>query len=195
MKKLRPALSRLKAVTFELPFFIFLTLVLILLFTWAVIDSPDLRQPERLAPFAVLMLAHILLYWAALLLPDQLRWKLGYLLLQGALVFTINMATQTQSLVLGLYLGLIGIATGMLGLTRWGIAAIAFYLTLVVVNFGQIVGWQNLSWWMLIGIPMAIFVILYVTLYLRQAEARTRAQSLLKELEAANSQLIEYAPA
>jgi len=40
---------------------------------------------------------------------------------------------------------------------------------------------------------MVFFVVAYVTLYMRQIEAREQAQTLLAELEVANSQLSEYA--
>jgi NarL family two-component system sensor histidine kinase YdfH len=42
-------------------------------------------------------------------------------------------------------------------------------------------------------IPTAFFTILYTTMYVRQSQARERAQQLLKELENANRQLTEYA--
>jgi NarL family two-component system sensor histidine kinase YdfH len=47
--------------------------------------------------------------------------------------------------------------------------------------------------WVLIIIPAAFFTILYTTMYVRQAQARERAQGLLKELETANRQLSQYA--
>jgi len=42
-------------------------------------------------------------------------------------------------------------------------------------------------------VPTIIFIAIYVILYTRQAEANTLAQGLLRELEAANRQLTEYA--
>lgn len=42
-------------------------------------------------------------------------------------------------------------------------------------------------------IPIVVFVILFISLYMRQNEAREQAQSLATELESANRQLTEYA--
>ena len=42
-------------------------------------------------------------------------------------------------------------------------------------------------------LPMTFFVVVYVVLYSRQAEARMQAQGLLRDLEIANRQLTEYA--
>jgi two-component system, NarL family, sensor histidine kinase YdfH len=42
-------------------------------------------------------------------------------------------------------------------------------------------------------LPMSFFVVIYVVLYSRQAEARRQAQRLLGDLEGANRQLTEYA--
>lgn len=46
---------------------------------------------------------------------------------------------------------------------------------------------------MLSTLPIAVFVILFVALYMRQNEAREQAQSLAAKLETANLQLGEYA--
>jgi NarL family two-component system sensor histidine kinase YdfH len=42
-------------------------------------------------------------------------------------------------------------------------------------------------------VPVVVFIIMYVLMYLRQVEARARAQQLATDLEAANRQLSEYA--
>jgi NarL family two-component system sensor histidine kinase YdfH len=54
-------------------------------------------------------------------------------------------------------------------------------------------GWNFLFSWALVAIPVTLFVVVYVTLYGRQAEARVQAQRLLGELEQAHLQLVEYA--
>jgi two-component system, NarL family, sensor histidine kinase YdfH len=70
-----------------------------------------------------------------------------------------------------------------------------YFLGLLVLNFVLFTN-SNLSTALLWGftvIPTALFVGLYVTLYMRQAEAREKAQALAAELEAANRQLSDYA--
>jgi two-component system, NarL family, sensor histidine kinase YdfH len=70
-----------------------------------------------------------------------------------------------------------------------------YFLGLSVTNFVLFTD-SDLSvalYWLLTAIPMIFFIGMYVTLYLRQAEAREKAQALAAELEAANQQLTEYA--
>jgi NarL family two-component system sensor histidine kinase YdfH len=57
----------------------------------------------------------------------------------------------------------------------------------------NVTGAGSLGWYALAVIPAAIFTILYTTMYVRQSQARERAQELLEELELANRQLREYA--
>ncbi len=96
-------------------------------------------------------------------------------------------------MIFALFMGLIGEAIGLLRITRWGLLAMAYYLVLAMVNFVLITDISQLGGWLLGAIPLVLFVVIYVTLYIRQHEAREQAQNLLKELEAANQQLSEYA--
>ena len=192
MKKAKPFFALFKGEFFELPFFIFLTVILVGISAWSLADSPALRAPERWIPFVVLMTAHIVLYWLAPILTQTLPRILGYLLAQGSLVFAVNLIGSNLALIFGLYMGLIGITAGLLKLTRWGVGAIGLLLGLSLVNYGLNLGWANSIWWVAAVIPMTVFVIIYVILYNRQVEARERAQALLAELEAAHRQLAEY---
>jgi NarL family two-component system sensor histidine kinase YdfH len=71
--------------------------------------------------------------------------------------------------------------------------AIGYYVALAVINFFLVTDNLVTGWWMLMVIPAAFFTILYTTMYVRQAEARGRAQALAHELEIANRQLSDYA--
>jgi NarL family two-component system sensor histidine kinase YdfH len=90
-------------------------------------------------------------------------------------------------------MGLLGEAVGLSGLTWRALLASVYYLMLGAINLAQISELVSLGWTLLGIIPMILFVVVYVTLYVRQAEAREQAQTLLTELEAANRQLSEYA--
>ena len=160
-----------------------------------ILNAPALRDPLRLASFIVLVIAHIALYWLSVFLVGSLRRTLTYLVLQGLLAFGLNLLGSNLALIFGLYMGLIGISAGLLKLTRWGIAMIAFYLGLSALSYLLLTGGDPnpLAGWAIAIVPMTIFVIIYVILYNRQGEARARAQALLVELEAANRQLTEYA--
>lgn len=193
MKKSTLFSSMLEEGRNELPFFIFLTLILIGIYTLAVASSAELRTFSRLAPLTVLMAVHIVLYWLAAWITRDNRWMLPYLAGQGGLAFILCLIGQNLAMIFGLYLGLIGITIGLLKLTRLGFSVIIFYFALSLVNYYLVVGQSQIAWWALGIIPSTAFVIIYVTLYNRRVEAQARAQALADELERANRQLAEYA--
>jgi NarL family two-component system sensor histidine kinase YdfH len=92
-----------------------------------------------------------------------------------------------------LFMALIGEAVGLFRLTRPGLLTGVYYLILMVISLVQLPGQGSLGPLLLGTIPMVIFVVIYVTLYMRQNEAREHAQSLAAELETANRRLSEYA--
>lgn len=177
----------------ELPFFFFVSIVLSGITVWTIYTTPRLHDPARYIPFTALMILHIGLYWVSILLKKDLLQVMVYLIFQGLLAFIINLVGQSMGLSMGLYLGMIGIAVGLLQLTRRAALVVGFYLILSLINFGMYAGWNQFIWWLVATVPTMIFVIVYVTLYNRQAEARARAQALAAELEAANRQLTDYA--
>jgi NarL family two-component system sensor histidine kinase YdfH len=139
-----------------------------------------------------LIIVHLVLHW--LLEKIAIRgWTLAYVLIQGTLVFVIVLLSNTIQMLFGLYMPLMGEIAGLLGLNRKAALAIAYYLVLSIVNLMLVNGVGTVGWWALAIIPGAFFTILYTTMYTRQAQAREKAQELLKELEAANQQLSEYA--
>ncbi len=174
------------------PFFLIVMAVLVFLYGVAVYGSPDLRAPARLIPFTGLMLAHAILHWFS---PRVAFFRQGipYLAVQGALAFVLTLLANDTTMILGLYVGLIGETVGILRNTRLAAVAVIFYLGLAAINFVLISGWQGLPLWALATALVAFFVVAYVSLYTRQAEARDRAQALLSELEAAHRELAEYA--
>jgi len=175
------------------PFFLIVMAVLAFLYGVAVSGSPDLRAPARLIPFTSLMLAHAILHWFSPRLAFPLRRGLVYLAVQGALAFVLTLLANNAALILGLYIGLIGEAIGILRNARLSAIAVIFYLGLAAINFVLISGWRGLSFWALATALVVFFVVAYVSLYTRQVEARERAQALLSELETAHRELAEYA--
>jgi two-component system, NarL family, sensor histidine kinase YdfH len=193
MKKLIPLFLTKKEDANEIPFFVFLTVILLGIAAWSIVDSPALRQPIHLVPFIALLLGHIILYWLAIRLKKELKWRLGYIAVQGAVAFAISLIADNIGVVLGLYMALVGMAIGLLGLNRWGLGALVFILGLSVTSYLLQTGWNQVGWWALAVPPEALFVIVYVALYTRQSEARARAQALAAELESANRRLADYA--
>jgi NarL family two-component system sensor histidine kinase YdfH len=121
-------------------------------------------------------------------------WVLAYFAAQGALLLAIGLLTSLQALILGLYMALIGEAAGILWPdVRATVLAAAFYVGLMLINVTVAWGGETLVQLLPILGFMLIFVITYVVLFVRQAEARERAQTLLRDLEIAHRQLREYA--
>jgi NarL family two-component system sensor histidine kinase YdfH len=177
----------------EWPFFLILTLVFAFVYIQSVLSNTALREPPRFVLFTVLMIVHIVLHWLG---AGLRKWSqvTVYLVFQCLLVCIIVFLAANIGALLGLYMGLIGEAIGLLReKPRWMVAAVAVLLGLSLLNYILQVGVANWHWWLLAMLPMTFFVVVYVGLYSRQAEARARALILLKELEEANRQLSEYA--
>jgi len=133
------------------------------------------------------------LHWVLGTIASQPRKVFWYIVAQGILAFAISWMSGQLGMVFALFMGLLGEAVGLSGLNRRALLASVYFLMLGAVALAQISELVSLGWTLLGIIPMILFVVIYVTLYVRQAEAREQAQTLLAELEAANRQLSEYA--
>jgi len=171
----------------------FMTLVVIGMYALTLNSQPTVRQPGILIPFTVLTIIHILLHWYLRKLVEHPPRILWYILIQGVLALVISLFSKNAGLTLALFMGLLGEAVGLFGLTRRGLLASVYYLVLLAINIIQFSGLPSSGSIILTTIPISIFVITYVTLYMRQNDAREKAQSLASKLESANRQLSEYA--
>ena len=177
----------------EWPFFLILTAAFVFVYFQAVFSNAALREPVRLVLFTVLMVIHIALHWSSMRVLKQGRVAV-YLLVQAALAFSIVTLGGSIGLLLSLYMGLIGESIGLLWQKlRWMIGAVVVFLGLSLLDYFLQVSRTVWYWWFLAMLPMTFFVVTYVVLYSRQAEARMQAQRLLRDLETANGQLTEYA--
>jgi len=105
-----------------------------------------------------------------------------------------NGITRSTGIVLGLYIALIGETIGLLWPNRRAVAAAAaFFLSLMALNIILLWGSAALLEFIPAVAGTLFFVLLYVTLFIRQVVARDKAQTLLRELEVAHHQLQEYA--
>ncbi len=176
------------------PFLVIVTVVLLVLCGASLASNPALRAMPTLAIFTTLLLVHGVLYWLVLRLPQTMAWILAYLVVQTALATAIALLAANLGTSFGLFAALIGISVGMLRQRALAAAAVLILLALLaLVTLSIDDGAVTLSWWLVVAIPMTLFVVIYVLLYTRQMEAREQAQALLAELEAANRQLAEYA--
>ena len=171
----------------------FVTLVVAIIYVVTLINTQSLRQPVYLFTFTGLTLIHILLHWQLGSIISQPRKTTWYILVQGGLVFVILLFTQNFFTVIALYMILLGEAIGLFGLTRRSLVAVIYYLVLLSASLVNLSGWSSAVNLLLSTLPIVVFVILFVALYMRQNEAREQAQSLAAKLESANLQLGEYA--
>ncbi|HSG43983.1 MAG TPA: hypothetical protein VLA72_12580, partial [Anaerolineales bacterium] len=170
-----------------------MTLVIVGMYVLTLNSEPTVTQPGILIPFTLLTIIHILLHWYLGKIvehPSRIFW---YILIQGVLALVISLFSKNIGMTFALFMGLLGEAVGLFGLTRRGLLATVYYLVLLAINFIQFSGLPSAGSIILTTILTSVFVITYVTLYMRQNEAREQAQALASDLETANRQLSEYA--
>ncbi|MBK5107867.1 MAG: sensor histidine kinase [Anaerolineales bacterium] len=171
----------------------FETLAVAIMYFLAVANTPSVRKPVTLFIFTGLIIVHILLHWQLGRIITQPRKATLYILIQGVLVFVILLIPNNLYMIIALYMILLGQAVGLFGLTYKSLLAAIYYLALLTISLINLSGWAASVNLLLSILPIAIFVILFVALYMRQNEAREQAQSLAAKLETANRQLSEYA--
>jgi len=163
------------------------------MYALSVYKHPDIRQPIILIPFTFLTIIHIILHLYLGTItksPSKIFW---YIVIQGGLAFTISLLGKEVGLTFAFFMALIGEVVGLLGLTRQGLFAGIYYLILLTLGLFQTSSWDSLRLILLGTIPMVLFVVMFVSLYMRQNDAREQAQALAAELEKANRQLSDYA--
>lgn len=196
-----PLLTRLKSeirdsfgnINAVWPFFFLLTGAMLAMYVLTLVNYPAVRQLGLLLFFTLLMLVHVALHWISPVIAHHDRVSIIYLLVQVSLTIGMILLTHSQILVIGLFMGLIGEALGVVRPIQRSLAAIFFLIVVAFVQQGLIFGWNGIWIFGVTALPLAFFVIVYVYLFTRQIEERERAESLLKELEVAHRQLSEYA--
>lgn len=174
-------------------FFVFMTIVLIGMYFVSIANNPALRQFWYGAQFTTLMIIHIALHWMVVRIIQTPKRKALYIIVQGLLALFITDMSRNTGMVFSLYMALIGETIGFLGISRWSALSTLYFLTLSLINLVIFTDLENAIYWLVTIIPIIIFIGMYVTMYMRQADAREKAQALADELESANRQLTEYA--
>lgn len=171
----------------------FLTLIAAIMYASTLYNEPASRQLGSLVPLTILLIVHILLHWQLWRISEDPAKLFWYILVQGILVLLILIFARNIGMIFALYMGLIGEVVGLFKLTQKGVLAGVYYLVLMAASLVQLNGWDSSGLLLLGTIPMVAFVTLYVSLYMRQNDAREQAQRLASQLETANRQLAEYA--
>jgi NarL family two-component system sensor histidine kinase YdfH len=174
-------------------FFWFMTMVMVLVSVWVIVSQPEVRQPLRLIPFVVLMTVQTILHWMLRYNAERPGWTAKYMVGQGFITIVLVFLGRDLALAFALSMALIGEAIGVYGISKRGILVSAYYLIISLAYYIWQFGLEQIGWMMIGVVPIFTFVIIYVEMYTRQANANDRAQELLNELETANRQLSEYA--
>jgi NarL family two-component system sensor histidine kinase YdfH len=188
-----PAASR-QVIRDTWPFFFVVSLVIGIGYVSALQSVESLRDPARIAVLTALVLLTGSLYWLSPRLFTTGRRVWLFFAIQGAATFGIGLLVGDHWLLMGLYPCLMGIAVG----SFWGdprslAAVVMICLLLLAANILIGSGFDHL----LVLLPFIgfsfVFVFVYVVLFVRQVDARTKAQELLEDLEIAHSRLRDYA--
>jgi NarL family two-component system sensor histidine kinase YdfH len=175
------------------PFFLILTLVILVTYVWSVATVPSLLAPGRLILFTLLCIVHAALHWLTPRIIQNPKTHAPILILQGGIIFSLAVLSENQDMVLGLYLGMSGLALGVLQDLKRSAIPLMGYMLLAGINYYLAWGFESIGSFVVLYIPMMLFVTIYVTLYGRQSYEREKASQLLAELEQAHGQLSEYA--
>ncbi|NIV30751.1 MAG: hypothetical protein GWN58_15000, partial [Anaerolineae bacterium] len=161
-------------------------------------DAPVTIGPVRLALFAVLLAAHTVLHWFAYRLlsgkPEKWGRRAAYCVLQAGLIFAISLLTTDDVLTLGLWVTLV-VETVALLWPAWQamVLSAALYYGLMALNWALIWGLQEA-----VSLIPAVALILggllfYALALAREYRNRQKAQEMVRQLEATQRQLEEYA--
>jgi NarL family two-component system sensor histidine kinase YdfH len=121
------------------------------------------------------------------------KWLIPYVIVQGALAFSMAMMLSSLMYVYALYLAIGGQAASLFDDVRPATVTVLAYVLLSGVNFVLRMGWNNITMYLIWTVPMTFFIIVYVAMFIRQTKARKQTQTLLADLETAHRQLVEYA--
>jgi len=185
-----PGKANIQAVREVIPFFALVTAALIWMYT------TYLRQIESTLTaitFSLLMLLHLVLYWAVFRFIHDLRSLRLYFIFQGLLVFVIVQFAGDFGLAIGLYASLIGNAVGSMRRSRDLFIFIPGYLMLAVIAIYIQSGLTQIVQWSYVAIPSILLSGFIAFMFRRQLEMRENAENLLADLQKAHLRLEAYA--
>ena len=179
-----------------LPFLLIVTVALVAMYGVALSSNSDLRELPALLLFTSLMALYLASFLALLAIQGRQanpRWMIAMLAGQIVLALAISMMAQNMVVSFGVFAPLIGLTVGAVRNRLAAAAAVLIMLGLSMASGIRVDGVDAVLGWLIFAIPLTLFVVVYVLLFTRQAEARAEAQRLLGELEIAHQQLAEYA--
>lgn len=175
------------------PFYLIITFTLLTTSALTLFEPPNPMPLSRLPLFAGLMVLHLALHWSSSYAAVHTRWRIPYLLGQGALALALVAVSRRPELALTLFAALMTETLGLFGLSRLAVAGAAGYIGLTAVSFFMLGGVSLFMEWLSPAVSTMFLLFIFIVMYRRQSEAREQSQQLLVELEVTNRQLADYA--
>ncbi len=178
---------------FTRPFFVIVILVVGGFSLYIIQSDPRLREPAHLIPFVAVLILFLAMQWYLQKVADIPGAALPWIFLQVLLAVILVVISRNEALIMALILPLMG---EVLGFFRerlpYAVIGILLLLGVAISLMVYLTAWNPTTFW-LTTLPLMGFVITFVILFMREAEARQAAQESAKELREANRQVIEYA--
>jgi NarL family two-component system sensor histidine kinase YdfH len=175
------------------PFFLILT-IFAGYGTFSAIRNQAVLGGFPLALFVALAAASTALYWFSPFITTTRARTLVFCAVQGTLGFAMGSGAPGHWLTFALFGGLVGIATAAFFFSsRFGFGAVAMCLGFLALTLT--IGWRGAVHTRILtdlAVTLAL-VFVYVFLFIRQFQARIRAEELLSDLEKTHARLQESA--
>ena len=144
-------------------------------------------QPRLWTAFTALMILHAALHLSAPTLVRR-RWSWGYFVAQGLVIAGISFVTGPLFLGAALYVAVVGEAVLLVSRPRAVVSVVTGYIALFIVAL-CLDQRGSIPFVLVLIAPAALFGAGFVAMFMREAQARERAQILLRELQDAHHQL------
>lgn len=183
-----------------LPFYIFITIVLGGIGIYGFYINWKANQPVLAALIAILVAAHLGLYWLNLRQFHHLRWWVFYYSAQTVLIVVIaNLPYSGEANLFGIsFLGsatiaITGEVLGLWGNTRRAFFLGLFYLSILLGIFSTKVEPDLILPFLTQLLIIGGFVVILMVVFNLQIKERQKAEELAETLESANAKLATYA--
>ena len=183
-----------------LPFYIFITIVLGGIGIYGFYINWKANQPVLAALSAILVAAHLGLYWLNLRQFHHLRWWVFYYSAQTVLIVVIaNLPYSGEANLFGIsFLGsatiaITGEVLGLWGNTRRAFFLVLFYLSILLGIFSTKVEPDLILPYLTQFLIIGGFIVILMVVFNLQIKERQKAEELAETLESANAKLATYA--
>lgn len=183
-----------------LPFYIFINIVLGGIGIYGFYINWKANQPVLAALIAILVAAHLGLYWLNLRQFHHLRWWVFYYSAQTVLIVVIaNLPYSGEANLFGIsFLGsatiaITGEVLGLWGNTRRAFFLGLFYLSILLGIFSTKVEPDLILPYLTQLLIIGGFIVILMVVFNLQIKERQKAEELAETLESANAKLATYA--